>query len=708
MTATARQAKAPRESKKGVPRRFRKDNERAKKNEEEHLDGVEQAVLLTLPPRPAPPAKPERIPLRDREKLAIARPVMRNPKGEIKATAAIAANRVAHHTCRLDLHALRFVCSTGRGARRLVVGVHEYVQMPDSLRVLAELSDGAHPNSKEHANLARKYVKRRKARVKHVQATAGIVVPCVLVALIALWLLAGWATIPLVLVALSSGLAFYGRRRPGGPRPVMQIDNRPVQRIEGRPTPELIHEAFRQAGIDGVSCETAPHREGPGWETVIKIPVGRQTFADAVKAHGTIAGNLGIGSECLFLSPVRGHGGSTKHVRVWHTKTDPFAGDPPPHPLLDPRSGPADLWNSGLPIGLDARGTIARIAVVDTPGIAVIGQPGAGKTFLIFGIGIGVTADPIWDADVWSFKDSDDYAPLKPLVEACGGTYDYGSDAKTIDRFVRYLIRQIADVKEQNEALGDLPIDDNPNAKVERDVAAARGSRFRPKVIVADEIITAIEGDSRVLPLLEELNRIMRSLNRVFVFGAQFADSGTFENLQKLIGATVCLSVKRWQDSKGALGSDHVPGMSEADKIPLSAKGVAFVAGALEDPEIGSRPAFKIRTFRTDRRLLADHVARCLATARSEQGGPKVQLAKADPEDAAFRAKVADLFQPGETALTYMALGERMGLGTGAWAGRRFAEQARDRIEARTDADGKATGSRGASYVALEQLTDDG
>lgn len=680
-----------------VPRRHRRDNREAQRNHEDEFAALAQAAAATLPARPAPK---ERVPLRDRERLPIARPVMTNPAGEIRWAVGHVGNRAGHHACRLDLHARTFWCAFGRGVHRGCVWLRDYVKMPARQAVLARMI--AEGETKRHAKFAASYEQRKKKRLKKVAAGAGGVAAVLLVVLA---VLGPWLTAALLFLAGPPTLAAYGRRRGDSPKPV-QIDTRPIPKTDPRPSPVLIHQAFHHAGIEGVEVERSPRLVGPGWETIVRIPAGRQTFADAVKAQAGIAGNLGIGSECLFLSPIRGHGGSTKHVRVWHTKTDPFAGDPAPHPLLDPRSVPADLWSSGLPIGLDARGTIARIAVVDTPAIAVIGQPGAGKTFLIFGIGIGITADPIWDADCWSFKDSDDYAPLKPLVKACGGTYDYGSDSKAIDRFVRYLIREIADVKEQNEALGDLPIDQNPNAKVERAVAAAPGSRHRPKVIICDEIITAIEGDPRVLPLLEELNRIMRSLNRVFVFGAQFADSGTFENLQKLIGATVCLSVKRWQDSKGALGSDHVPGVSEADKIPLSAKGVAFVAGALEDPEIGSRPAFKIRTFRTDRRLLADHVARCLQTVRVDQSVARVDLDKADPAAEAFRSKLADLFEPGEAAVTCKELAGRYGLGATAAGSKQLIADARKvaGLKPLKDTSGQVTGQREASYFALDQL----
>jgi hypothetical protein len=381
---------------------------------------------------------------------------------------------------------------------------------------------------------------------------------------------------------------------------------------------------------------------------------------------------------------------------------DPFAGDLTPHPLLDPRNGPVDLWNSGLPIGLDARGTVAKIAVVDTPFMVIGGQPGAGKTFLLFGIAAAIAADPIWDLDCWSFKPSNDFAPVEPLVRACGGTFRYGADDKTFAAFLRYLKALRSEIVARNEALADLPIERNRNAKVERDVAADPAFGMRPRIVIADEIQTALTHPG-VLAELIEIGRVARSQNVVMILGMQFVDSDTIEQLQRLLGTRICLSVARVEDSRGVLGGAHEPQIAEGHKIPLTAKAVAILAGAIEDPEIGPRPAFKIRTFGIDRKILADHVARCLATVRAGQGA-RVDLAKADPADP-FRRKVADLFGPGETALTCMELGQRLGLGEGNWAGRRFADQAREHgIEPQVDTGGVATGSRNATFVALDQL----
>jgi hypothetical protein len=685
-----------------VPRRHRRDNREAERNRDQQLDLLARQIEVDLAgvPSVAPVA---RTPWRERERLPVARPVMTNPKGEIAWAVGHVANRTGHHFFRLDLHARTFWCAFGRGCQRGYGWVRDYVKMPSRQAVLVRLI--AAGETEKHAKLAASYEKRKKLRKQKVAAGAGGVAVAFLVVLL---MLGPWATLAALVLAGPPVVAIYGRKRDKGKQPVMQLDTRPIPKAEGRPSPDLIHQAFHESGIKGITVVTAPHRVGGGWETIVRIPVGTQTFDDAVKNQAAIAGNLETTSECLFLTPVRGPGGSTKHVRIWYTKTDPFLGDPPPHPLLDPKNHPADLWDSGLPIGIDARGTVARIAVTDTPFVLVVGQPGSGKTFLLFGIGAAIAADPLWDLDCWTFKDSGSFAPLEPLVKACGGTYDYGSDRKAIDRFVRYLIRILDELKERNRILDGLPFQENPKDKVERNLAARPGSRHRPRLVFADEFLTPIKADNRVLPLMHEIARTARSQHIVFVCCSHEAGKKTFDDLQGLFGARICLSVDQHDDAETALGGYYVSGLTEAHRIPLSEKAVAYVGGSIVDPEIGPRPAYKIHNYGiADRQALADHIARCFAGPRAHQVAPKVTLTKPDPETAAFRSKVADLFGPGETALTCMVLGQRLGLGQGNWAGRRFADQAREHgIEPQTDADGKATGSRGALYVALDQVSE--
>jgi hypothetical protein len=673
-----------------VPRRHRRDNRQATRNRDEQLDVLARQVEIELAQRPAASAK-ERVPWRDRERLPVARPLMTNPGDEIGWFLSHVRNRAGHHACRLDLHARTFWCSAGRGTHRGYCWLRDYVKMPARQEVLIRAM--ANGETEKHARLSASYEKRKKLRK---QKLAGAVGGVAVGLLIVLAILGPWLTPVALFLAGPPALAIYGRRRGPAMAKAMQIDTRPIPKTEGRPSPELVHAAFDHVGIPNVSAEIAPHREGPGWETMIRIPVGPKSFADAVKAHSTIAGNLGTGSEGLFLE----RGPTEKHVIVWWSKQDPFAGDPIPHPVLDPRSGPTDLWNNGIRIGIDQRGSEVRIPAVDTPFMVIGGQQSAGKTFSLFGIGAEAGADPIWDLDVWSFKPSNDFAPLEPLVRACGGTFHYGAETKDLDAFLRYLKALRAEVIARNKRLADLPFDRNPRAKVERDVAADPALGMRPRLVIADEIQTALPHPG-VLAEMIEINRTFRSQNVVMILGMQFVDSATIEQLQRLIGTRICLSVARHEDSKGVLGGAHEPGIAEGHKIPLSAKAVAIVAGAIAAEGQAPRGAFKMRHYGIpSRQALADHVARCLAGSRAGQS-PRISLAKTDDP---FRTNLAVALADGPAGVAVLA--QALGYGEGTGNVRRFTDAARKAgIEPRTETrDTGGVVARGAKYIDPEQL----
>lgn len=642
--------------------KHRRDNKQAEKNQADHLAGIEREILAKLPPAPAPETK-TRIPVREREIQPVRKPaVIETPKDEIAWYREFAWNRTQIHFWSAPRYAQAFGCSVGRGCRRLAHGVRDFVIMPDKLRVLAQMVNDH--RVEDHKKYAHDYATQKKKRTK---AAWGAVAPVLAVLLLANYLIGPWLWLPLIwcvvdvslplLAAVVVTLAFLGRGRAPATTGPVQATNLPVPKMDPRPSPDLLYQALDDAGIAGVTVEVAPHREGPGWEADIRIPRGKQTFADAAARLTAIAGNLDATSDTLFLTPIRGPGGSEKLAKVWWSKQNPFDGDTP-HPSLDLRSGATDLWNSGLPIGLDARGAVARIAVVDTPFVLVVGLPGAGKTVLSFGIGAAVGAEPLWDLHAWTFKSSGSFRPLEPLVNACGGVYDYGDDQDAFDRFSAYLDRIQKDLTVRNRILDELSFDENPNDKVERDMAA-RDPLLRPMVVLVDEILTPITKDKRILPKLEEIARKARSQHIVFVCLSQYADRKVLEDLQKLFGARVCFRVSQHDDAETALGGFYMPGLTEAHRIPLNAKGVAYVAGTIEDPALGARPAYKIKTFGIDRKTLAEHIGRCLELRGQlpppPVDGARLSLVKPDATAAVARARLLEAVGPVRVSLAHLA-----------------------------------------------------
>jgi hypothetical protein len=713
-----------------VPRRHRRANREAEQNLEDEFTALEHAAGVELAKRPTSERTPrERVPWHQRTDRPVARPVMKDPKGETTRVAKAAANLVAHHATHGDVRARTFGGAVNRGARRAGRRVRDYVRMPKRQLVLERLV--AEGDSKKHAKFAARYEQRRRRNLKRVATGAGIVagVWLAVVVGVALWLCQadvdvdagllpdlgtfGWrclvANVPLVSAVLAD-LAVYGRDRDKAKpaeAPVAPAGSFRVSKSEPKLSADLVHQAFLHAGIEGVVVEETPRREGPGYETLLRIPIGTKTFRDAAKVAPVIAGNLGITTERLFLDPVKGDRGSEKLVRLWRADTDPMAGDPPPHPLLDPSVTEWDLWTRGVPLGVDPRGKQVCFPVVDTPFGVVGALPTAGKTFTMFDVAVPVGLDALFDLDCISFKASDDFKPLKPLVKACGGAYIVGTDEKAFEAFHKYLVRMRAEYVARYTRLGQLPIEAVPHGKVTRALAMDPRMGMRPRVALVDEIQTALLNPvwgKRILDEVVELARTVRALNFWMLCGMQFVKADNVEALVSLLGFRFALSVARWQDSQGILGAAHTPGVADASEIPLSRKGVGIVAGAEDDPNLGSRPAFKMRTYGIDRIQLAAHVQRCLTGPRAGQT-PSVHLAKAgDPAAETTKARLRQVLN-GDEALTLKALGERLELGEGPVAAKKAAEQARAAgIEPRKDTTGRVTGSREALYIHRDQL----
>lgn len=712
-----------------VPRRHRKANREAEQNLEDEFAALEHQVHVELASRPAEPVeKTKRVPFHEREMLVVARPIMRDPKGVTARGAKVAANRVAHHSTHADIRAHTFFCAVGRGAQQGVRWVRDYVKMPKRQMVLERLV--AEGDSKKHAKLAARYELRRKRNLKRVATAGGASVGAFLglPLVVALWLARGdfdvdagvmpdvgtvawrWlvAVIPLVVAALVA-LAVAGREKDPAKRAtaaavVPGSGKVRIQKLQPKPTTNAVHLAFHHAGIEGVVEELAPHREGPGWETLVRIPIGRDTFDTAAAKRATIAGNLGLNRERLFLDPVKGDRGSEKLVRVWQADTDPMAGDPQPHPLLDPAVTEWDLWKQGWPLGVDPRGKQVLVPVVHAPFGVIGARPDAGKTFTMLGLGATVGLAPLFNLDCISFKASDDFKPLKPLVKACGGTYIVGSDEKAFEAFHKYLKQKRVEYVARYTRLGALPIEAVPHGKLTRAIAEDARMQMPPGVALCDEIQTALLHSTwgpKILEELIELARTVRALSFFMLFGMQFVDAATVKTLVRLFGFRFALSVARWEDSQGILGGAHKPGVADASDIPLSRKGVGIVAGAEDDPTLGARGAFQARTYGLDRVLLAQHVNRCLTGCRAG-ATPALTLVK-DTEHP-FRATLRTLLQ-GEEAVTCMVLAGRHGLGETPAGSKALVDLAREAgIEPRKDTSGRVTGKREALYIAAEQL----
>jgi hypothetical protein len=485
-------------------------------------------------------------------------------------------------------------------------------------------------------------VQRRVRSTRAWITVGGVVAVGALFALVAaLPLLLRWA----VVVGAVWALAAYGARAP-------RRDGKPVEapkkRADARVTSEQIHEAFHHADLGDVVEVVPPHRSGPGYETVVELPKGKKTFRDVVAAREALAGNLGTGVGHVFLEQVRDH---AKRVVLWKADHDPMYGDFADSPLtaLIRKGLPYNLWDNGVPLGVDARGRPVSIPLPGTNGVMITAQAGAGKTFLVFHFGMAAALDPLFGLDIISFKPDGAFKALRPLA----GTYITNEQDRAVELFLDYIEQLKELARQQNIVLAGLDEDENDESKLTKEIAAAHG--IRPRVVIIDELQHALAhpklGD-KVAAGVGEMNRILRSLVIIPVMVFQRGQADVSKELQSYAGTRICLSVNRVPDSIAGLASAHVTGLIDASTIPLDAPGVCFVKGGDNTGALSRRTAFMARAYRANKKIVRD-AATLGIELRRRQGITPAGVPSSDKAEA-FQVDAAVLWEPGDRSARHL------------------------------------------------------
>lgn len=126
--------------------------------------------------------------------------------------------------------------------------------------------------------------------------------------------------------------------------------------------------------------------DGPGWSVRIRLPRGVPFIKVAGRAS-EMAASLYVASTWIYVEAVDG---DDSQMLLWVAKSDAL-GETFHSPLIGAVNG-LDLWENGIPIGLDARRRKRHPRVVDAS-ILVGGATRSGKTVLMISIALAAALD---------------------------------------------------------------------------------------------------------------------------------------------------------------------------------------------------------------------------------------------------------------------------------------------------------------------------
>lgn len=218
-----------------------------------------------------------------------------------------------------------------------------------------------------------------------------------------------WAPSPIFLLMLALVVGSIVERK----RLKATIDQ-PLKAAGKLPRSKVVKDGFLAAKLGEVRV-LAPGaaRDGNAWTAIVEMPAGI-TASKAMQKREELAGAFGVGLSQVFLDRIGGHAG---RVRITVFDTDPWLAKPVKSPLLSAPSW--DVWERGVPIGVDARGNIITVKVFERS-VLVGGEPGAGKSVSAMSFLAAVALDPnvqLWLGD-GKGVDSKIWEPLAYRVAA--------------------------------------------------------------------------------------------------------------------------------------------------------------------------------------------------------------------------------------------------------------------------------------------------
>jgi S-DNA-T family DNA segregation ATPase FtsK/SpoIIIE len=307
------------------------------------------------------------------------------------------------------------------------------------------------------------------------------------------------------------------------------------------------------------------------------------------------------------------------------------------------KAGKASLFEP-VPFGASQRGNIIHITLMFAS-ILIGAMPRMGKTFALRVLALGAALDPTARLRIWELKGTGDLAALRHVAHEYGS----GADEETLDgclASVRALHRQL-DIRAKT--LRELPDSVRPENKVTPQLCARRGLGLFPEVLIVDECQEAFSDEDRKAEFEKLTTAIIKrgpALGIMLILATQRPDASSLpKGISANIGIRYCLRMMGTYENNAVLGPGMYARGIRATDFALSDKGIGWLAGHADDPQI-------VRGCYIDAPA-ADTIARRARAAREAAGTLSGYALGEDTAVPArdFLADVLSVFGDGEANL---------------------------------------------------------
>jgi DNA segregation ATPase FtsK/SpoIIIE, S-DNA-T family len=355
-------------------------------------------------------------------------------------------------------------------------------------------------------------------------------------------------------------------------------------------TSEVVVKALLSLGVSGITAGEgkggspitfpAPiQRDGPGWRADVDLPHG-VTWGDVAERRDRLASGLRRPLGCVWPE-----GDTAQHAgRLVLFVSDVPMGEAkaPAWPLA--RTGQADVFKA-LPFGHDQRLRPVEVRLIES-NVLIGAMPGAGKTFALRVLALGVALDP--NAEIWAaeLKGSGDLSVLEPVAHR----YVSGVDDASIETALVMLREVHADLATRAATIKGLPREVCPENKVTPQLAARRGLGLFPRVVIIDEsqeLFSHSEHGTEAGELATAIIKRGRALGVILLLATQRPDSKSLPTgVSANVGVRFCLRVMGQLENDMVLGTSMYRNGYRATTFTPRDKGIGWLVGASDEPRV--------------------------------------------------------------------------------------------------------------------------